>query len=196
VYGLVRSGQAGSSSQKYVGGLGHESDANTGLIYMRARYMDPVLGRFLSEDPGRDGGNWFVYCESNPINFLDSNGKIASQLAILWFGLISLIALFCPDLQKIFLYWIANAFKSFIASSKSIQELFSDSADLLKENHDMNSIVTLIKTELSDALSAVGSLLWAGAIIALISTLYTAEICAVILGTWSLVEWADEKGLP
>src|SRR5579884_3271915 len=47
VYGLVRSGQSGSSSQKYVGGLGHESEGNTDLIYMRARYMDPVLGRFV-----------------------------------------------------------------------------------------------------------------------------------------------------
>src|SRR5579883_326387 len=74
VYGLVRSGQAGSSSQKYVGSLGHESEGNTGLIYMRARYMDPVLGRFLSEDPGRDGINWCIYCRDNPISFTDYTG--------------------------------------------------------------------------------------------------------------------------
>jgi len=76
VYGLVRSGQAGSSSQKYVGGLGHESEGNTGLIYMRARYMDPVLGRFLSEDPSKDGANWFVYCEDEPVDRIDDNGKV------------------------------------------------------------------------------------------------------------------------
>jgi len=75
VYGLVRSGQAGSSSQKYVGSLGHESEGSTGLIYMRARYMDPVLGRFISEDPSQDGGNWFVYCDSNSINLQDRSGK-------------------------------------------------------------------------------------------------------------------------
>jgi RHS repeat-associated protein len=75
VYGMVRSGQAGSSSQKYVGSLGHESDTNTGLIYMRARYMDPVLGRFLSEDPSKDGGNWFVYCGDEPINLVDTSGR-------------------------------------------------------------------------------------------------------------------------
>jgi RHS repeat-associated protein len=80
VYGLVRSGQVGSSSQKYVGSLGHESDANTGLIYMRARYMDPVLGRFLSEDPGRDGANWFVYCGSNPINKVDTDGRTSCSM--------------------------------------------------------------------------------------------------------------------
>jgi RHS repeat-associated protein len=75
VYGMVRSGQSGSSSQKYVGSLGHESEGNTGLIYMRARYMDPVLGRFISEDPSRDGANWFVYCGDEPVNACDPDGK-------------------------------------------------------------------------------------------------------------------------
>ena len=36
---------------KYCGSLGHPSENTTGLIYMRARYYDPVLGRFISEDP-------------------------------------------------------------------------------------------------------------------------------------------------
>jgi RHS repeat-associated protein len=58
----------------YVGGLGHESEGNTGLIYMRARYMDPVLGRFISEDPAGDGNNWFVYCGDNPANSTDASG--------------------------------------------------------------------------------------------------------------------------
>jgi RHS repeat-associated protein len=84
VYGLVRSGQSGSSSQKYVGSLGHESDTNTGLIYMRARYMDPVVGRFLSEDPSKDGANWFVYCESNPVSKLDNTGEDVASVSTLY----------------------------------------------------------------------------------------------------------------
>jgi RHS repeat-associated protein len=82
VYGLVRSGQLGSSSQKYVGSLGHESDTNTGLIYMRARYMDPVLGRFLSEDPARHGNDWFLYCVENPINCIDSTELAGTALEV------------------------------------------------------------------------------------------------------------------
>ncbi|CEK14889.1 RHS repeat-associated core domain [Chthonomonas calidirosea] len=44
---------------------------------MRARYMDPVLGRFISEDPSRDGVNCFVYCADEPINQVDNNKQAA-----------------------------------------------------------------------------------------------------------------------
>ena len=78
VYGLVRSNPGtASSAMGFVGGLGHLSEANTGLIYMKARYYDPSLGRFASEDPGRDGGNWFVYCHNSPNNLVDETGKVS-----------------------------------------------------------------------------------------------------------------------
>ena len=41
---------------------------------MRARWMDPVTGRFLSEDPARDGANWFAYCGGDPVNAVDRTG--------------------------------------------------------------------------------------------------------------------------
>ena len=63
VYGAVRGGNnpGGSSSHKFVGQLGHPSEDNTGLIYMRARYYHPAAGRFESEDPTGDGKNWYIY---------------------------------------------------------------------------------------------------------------------------------------
>jgi RHS repeat-associated protein len=75
VYGLVRSGQAGISKNKFVGKLGHVSEDESGLIYMRARYMDPVLGKFVSEDSAYHGDNWYAYCSSSPTSRLDANGK-------------------------------------------------------------------------------------------------------------------------
>jgi len=48
VYGLVRAGDSGTSRHKFVGSLGHTSEDETGLIYMRARWMDPALGRRIS----------------------------------------------------------------------------------------------------------------------------------------------------
>ncbi len=52
-------------------------DAESGDYYLRARYYAPGLGRFLSEDPLRDGDNWYVYCNNNPVRYVDPSGKIA-----------------------------------------------------------------------------------------------------------------------
>jgi RHS repeat-associated protein len=82
VYGCVRtSSGAATTKHKFVGSLGHPSDDETGLIYMRARHHDPVCGRFVSEDPGRDAANWFAYCAGNPTNDVDANGRIAVFVA-------------------------------------------------------------------------------------------------------------------
>ncbi len=56
---------------------GEYFDAETGDYYLRARYYAPGLGRFLSEDPVRDGDNWYVYCNNNPVRYVDPSGKIA-----------------------------------------------------------------------------------------------------------------------
>ena len=44
---------------------GKEFDTDTGLYYFNARWYDPTLGRFITEDPARDGGNWFAYVGNN-----------------------------------------------------------------------------------------------------------------------------------
>jgi len=88
VYGATRSnGGVASSKQGFVGSLGHVSD-DTGLIYMRARYYDPSVGRFASEDPSANGSNWFAYCDNNPVNAVDPTGKYSmygTGAAIAWF---------------------------------------------------------------------------------------------------------------
>src|SRR5581483_9461090 len=72
-----------TSKQKFVGSLGHPSDDETGLIYMRARYMDPITGRFVSEDRAKHGNNWFMYANDNPVRYADPDGKL-SQDQINW----------------------------------------------------------------------------------------------------------------
>ena len=57
---------------------GEYTDPETGLIYLRNRYYDPTVGRFISEDPAKDGMNWYVYCGNNPVNFTDSFGLDSS----------------------------------------------------------------------------------------------------------------------
>lgn len=55
---------------------GRERDFESGLYYLRARYYDPTVGRFVSEDPiGLSGGlNMYVYVGSNPVNYTDPTG--------------------------------------------------------------------------------------------------------------------------
>ncbi len=88
VYGLVRASSGTSTSRhKFVGSLGHTSEDETGLIYMRARWMDPSLGRFISEDPARDGANWFEYCRGNPVNLVDEDGRApVESWCLYWAG--------------------------------------------------------------------------------------------------------------
>lgn len=80
VYGLVRGRTGpGGTKHKWVGGLGHPSEDETGLLYMRARFYDPTVGRFLSQDRAKDGTNWFTYCRSNPITSTDPSGESSME---------------------------------------------------------------------------------------------------------------------
>lgn len=59
---------------------GEQYDANTGFYYLRARYMDPSVGRFVTMDPY--SGSIFdpislhkyLYANSNPIAYTDPTG--------------------------------------------------------------------------------------------------------------------------
>ncbi len=72
---------------------GEYFDAETGDYYLRARYYNPRLGRFLTEDPVRDGNNWYVYCNNNPVRYVDPSGEIAiTTLILIGSAVIALVA--------------------------------------------------------------------------------------------------------
>lgn len=56
---------------------GRENDS-TGLYYYRARYYNPTLGRFISEDPiGFAGGiNKYAYVLNSPTSYTDPSGTV------------------------------------------------------------------------------------------------------------------------
>ena len=56
------------------GYCGEYTDDESGLIYLRNRYYDPTTGGFLTEDPAKDGSNWYAYCAGNPVLFRDPLG--------------------------------------------------------------------------------------------------------------------------
>jgi RHS repeat-associated protein len=61
---------------RYVGQLGYYRDPDHSLMLLGARYYDPTLGRFISQDPiGYEGGmNLYGYVRGNPVNAADPSG--------------------------------------------------------------------------------------------------------------------------
>jgi len=67
---------SGSVSQPFMF-TGREYDAETSMYFYRARYYDPVVGRFVTKDPiGFAGGdvNLYNYVAGNPISLTDPDG--------------------------------------------------------------------------------------------------------------------------
>jgi RHS repeat-associated protein len=75
-FGAVRSHTGASTQWSFTG---EQNDAN-GLEYLRARYYDPALGRFLSRDPFAglvavpQSLNRYAYVLNNPIRWVDPWG--------------------------------------------------------------------------------------------------------------------------
>ena len=72
-------GTATTSPKTFVGGHSvHDDLADSGLFYMRQRYYDPGLGRWLNADPigFRGGLNLYNYVGQNPVNGVDPSGLI------------------------------------------------------------------------------------------------------------------------
>ncbi|PWK53842.1 RHS repeat-associated core domain-containing protein [Pleionea mediterranea] len=74
-----------SQNKNDIGFTGHQKDDFSGLTYMQARYYDPVIGRFYSNDPkdtqsflaeGKiQGFNRYAYAFNNPYKYTDPDGK-------------------------------------------------------------------------------------------------------------------------
>ena len=62
---------------------GEYYDSETESIYLRARYYNMGTGRFISEDPIKDGLNWYAYCGGNPVMFWDPSGLEYNSLRTL-----------------------------------------------------------------------------------------------------------------
>lgn len=97
--------RTGTSQQPflYIGRFGVRHELVGNLVHMRARYYDPVSGRFLTRDP-----IWpvlsqplsldpYQYAADNPLSFIDANGLMTIQIS----GLQPYLALLAPAVQKV-----------------------------------------------------------------------------------------------
>ena len=92
-------GETIETSTDDVGYTGHKFDNDLGLSYMQARYYDPVIGRFYSNDPvdavahlsneeGIRGFNRYSYAVNNPYKYTDPDGKaICGGICVIGVGI-------------------------------------------------------------------------------------------------------------
>ena len=79
IYGEITKGNPGSSRFLYNGRFGVMTDENN-LYYMRARYYNPVIRRFINQDilmgsiTNSQSLNRYAYCQGNPVNSMDPFG--------------------------------------------------------------------------------------------------------------------------
>jgi RHS repeat-associated protein len=74
-----------STDEQPVGFTGYYKDGETGLYYAKARYYDPAVARFTTEDP--EAGNdmtppslhRYLYAYANPTAYVDSNGRYSES---------------------------------------------------------------------------------------------------------------------
>lgn len=121
---LLQVEEADANPFRYVGELGviFEDDV---LTFMRARYYDPEIGRFLSEDPIWST-NLYPYADNNPIIKIDPKGNEGGIPFNFFFD----PAFYC----SIYEYW----------STAEAQHRYADAFDLYMYNsHGMNSSYTL-----------------------------------------------------
>ncbi|MDR6937329.1 RHS repeat-associated core domain-containing protein [Luteibacter sp. 3190] len=82
--------QALGTPEQGPGYTGHVNDVDSGLVYMRARYYDPEIGRFLSTDPASTtpgsvvAFNRYVYASNNPVLNIDPDGRQSVPGSIDW----------------------------------------------------------------------------------------------------------------
>lgn len=122
-YGLIHRTDSGGpdiSKIKYAGQL---EDKESGLYYMKARYYDPFVGRFLTGDPKIypkqvNGLNRYMYTNGNPIKYNDPTG-FGKQTPYLGAAIVYMLSAGMNERDRLLL--TASAFAEFRGNERGKQ---------------------------------------------------------------------------
>jgi RHS repeat-associated protein len=84
-FGVLNSQHGTPNPQLPFGYTGEQEDPSTGLVFLRARYYDPYLNRFISPDTiipdfeNPQSLNRYSYVVNNPVRFVDPSGHQGCQ---------------------------------------------------------------------------------------------------------------------
>lgn len=161
-----------ANSHKYAG---EYYDSETGFIYLRNRYYDSNIKRFTTEDPIRDGLNWYAYCDNNPIMFWDPWGLGRNVIVIVGSDKSSSNNVFKDnantfvsenpdDTIKIFYGW---EYSSWTDLKKNIKKAFGDSGidAMVIEAHASTSNIVISSSASNSSyknISITSSTSWSG----------------------------------
>jgi RHS repeat-associated protein len=73
IFGEVYEGDLGGGMN--LGYTGKPYDVVTGMYNYGYRDYKAEAGRFTTEDPIRDGNNWYAYVNNDPVNWVDPSGE-------------------------------------------------------------------------------------------------------------------------
>jgi RHS repeat-associated protein len=120
VFGALR-GSTGTQANAFTF-TGEQTDGNTGLQYLRARYYDPAVGRFIGRDPlagmawSPQSLNRYAYALNNPVRLTDPAGLSPTENNNCWDPLSRLFcAVFRPQMGPGGLYLFPDWLKDWSA---------------------------------------------------------------------------------
>lgn len=118
-----------------------ELDPDTGLYYMRARYYDAELGRFISQDPvvglkdQPQSFNRYAYAFNNPVSNIDPTGSWGTAPTIL--AAVLVIGALVMGYRAVKGFWSAGQnLSNFANLLKAQKEAVSRLTNLIRDNPD------------------------------------------------------------
>jgi RHS repeat-associated protein len=154
---------SGSTPNDYLY-TGQQADPETGLYYLRERYYDPTVGRFLSLDPVAGDPraplslHRYTYSGNDPVNFADPNGDFFTLLGVSLAGLESTAARAFEVNARAYQLCRIRAFKAVASFALSVRSMVNASDDLSRVAGLLGSAINLgslggVNPEVSGALS-------------------------------------------
>ena len=140
---------------------GQQLDPISQQYYLRARYYNPVIGRFTQEDTyDEDGLNLYAYCRNNPVCYVDPSGNICEKKAQEIMGKIDSRQANRNECKNLSSYLrekmsrgetLSNQERN-VAQKLGVDVESGSTAGNIAKNLDTNNIPNMTKQEISDAI--------------------------------------------